>query len=161
MRIPYLNGPSSHLHEYKILQCSPLHMVMKGKFTISAQSTENTSAPRFTFDTSDQIQLDSNGYVETRNYSQRLITSTTSLDYISRTGADIMERTFLWKSVKFSVSDLGSFWSSVFTLEYISCMWSNVVILRVEKLRETQYSVKLPKVLVNANSRSACVWIKN
>ena len=61
MRIPYLNGPSSHLHEYQIIQCTPLHISMQGKFTISAQSTENTSAPRFTFATSDQIQIDNDG----------------------------------------------------------------------------------------------------
>lgn len=79
MRIPYLNGPSSHFHEYEILQCTPIHIAMQGKFTISAQSTENTSAPRFTFATTDQIQIDDNGYITTRNYNQSLVTSTTTL----------------------------------------------------------------------------------
>ena len=45
MRIPFLNGPSSHLHTYEVIQCDPPKLSMTGKITISAQSTENQSAP--------------------------------------------------------------------------------------------------------------------
>ena len=79
MRIPFLNGPSSHLHTYEVIQCEPPKLSMTGKFTISAQGTENQSAPRFTFGTTDQVELDTDGYIQNREYKQSLIISTTSL----------------------------------------------------------------------------------
>lgn len=79
MRIPFLNGPSSHLHTYEVIQCDPPKLSMTGKFTISAQSTENQSAPRFTFGTTDQVVLHEDGYIQSREYKQSLIISTTSL----------------------------------------------------------------------------------
>jgi hypothetical protein len=79
MRIPFLNGPSSHLHNYEVIQCDPHHLSMTGKFTVSAQSTENTSAPRFTFGTTDHVEIHPDGYIKNRTYKQSLITSTTTL----------------------------------------------------------------------------------
>ena len=79
MRIPFLNGPSSHLHNYELYNCTPPQLSMKGKFTISAQSTENMSAPRFTFATTDTISLDQGGMITKRLYKQSLLTSTTTL----------------------------------------------------------------------------------
>ena len=79
MRIPFLNGPSSHLHTYEVIQCEPPKLSMTGKFTISAQSTENQSAPRFTFGTTDQVEFHTDGYIKKRIYTQSLLISTTTL----------------------------------------------------------------------------------
>jgi len=76
-----LSGSSAYKNEYQIQDCSNnMHVNVNSTFSLSAMSTENTSAPTFTFQSNDYVILDSNSkLVLSRKHSQVLSNSSTSL----------------------------------------------------------------------------------